>query len=323
MMMIMRPKASGVLFMIKDINKSVVHEWSSNIKKNDDKIYSDTLDTDRLKRSINATYNHVVGKGNGFLFDNKEFISPSNDISIDDIVLISVCYRDAAALNQDYRKQFNPAPILNCMLLAAYEINFYTHNLDRMLEHSHRSSFDQWMEELSIENHTHQTLDKVALESKAKLDRVIDAGDEKILSLYHMRHTVLWGQVETVEQYIKSMSTGFFNLFQNIDTFSLNDQFLMDEYLSGLKSLSKHAYSADTVNRLNSVTSSKYNEILYTSVPSLSLLTKNSDLLHSGPTYNNLILDSGDYFVEKSSHFDCGISEPSFDVNNSKTLTPK
>lgn len=291
--------------MSKDINKERVHNQYTDLKEFDKKIDESILDTVRLNKAIDSAWNNAINKGHGFLFDPANFISTHKSLSIEEMVLISTCYRDAKALSNGFNLYYNPCSQLNQILIAAYEINFYTHNVDCFVENLHQNNFNQLIVSLSLDSDTPKTIDQAAAQSSDFFDKVTSIGNESVMALYEKRLSTLKSfGIETVEQYMDTMDSGFCNLSIDIEMFSVNDSPMLKQYLSGLRLLSSYGYSADAIKHAEATSPEKYNEILLTSTLTLSTLVKASELTHSAPRFNNLILDNGFAYVKKANKSD-------------------
>jgi hypothetical protein len=295
----------GVQLMLKDTKKSRTHNKYADLAEHDNQIDSSILHEDKLKKVIDDTWDHAITKGNGFLFDPKLHISIKNTPSISDMVLMSVCYRDAMALNKGYNLLKNPCIQLNVILISIYEINFYVHNIDKFRQKSHKDNFTSWVDSLSFDSFNPKSQEDAASESKAVFDENISIGEVSVLDLYESRLSTLNSfNITTVSQYLHSMSSGFCDLSIDLKMFSLDHPLILEEYTSGLRLLLTHEYSDDAIKESSEKSIEKSNEILITSTPSLFKLAKASELQHSAPRFNNLILDSGLEYVKKEHHLD-------------------
>lgn len=304
--------------MPKDINTERVHNQYTDLKEFDNKIDESILDAVRLNKAIDSVWNNAINKGHGFLFDPANFISTHKSPSIEEMVLTSTCYRDAKVLSGGFNLYSNPCLELNQILIAAYEINFYTHNVDNFLESLHQNHFNQLITSLSIGSDTPKTIEQATAQSSAFFDKATSISNESVMALYEKRFSTLKSfGIKTVEQYISTMESGFCDLSEDIEMFSVNDSPTIKHYLSGLRLLSTYGYSTDAIKHAEATPPERHNEILLTSTATLSTLVKASQLNHSAARFNNLILDSGFFYVKKASKSDSNSYELPYSAQTS------
>jgi hypothetical protein len=100
------------------------------------------------------------------------------------------------------------------------------------------------------------------------------------------------------------MESGFCDLSEDIEIFSVNNSPIIKHYLSGLRLLSSYDYSNDAIKHAEATHPKNYNEILLTSAATLFTLVEASQLNHSAVRFNNLIMDSGFFYVNKANKSD-------------------